>query len=245
MAATVATAAALSKAGVADAMGAWILPVLMISMALVIWAGLSWLEHVKRQRIARIARILEGEGFKVVEAPSPAEKIAWGAALDHLTGALALGPGASGLEWFAERPRGTSKVVIFEHEYAKRIGKMSQSYPHTVIAWPAGSVEIRDAELPQAEWFIMARHPSSIRRKVREREMKEPTLTDVARAWSLFGATATARRFLTPVAQAQLDHSPNGESWCVGTGWICASTPRLLDAENVQRFLAHSRTIVA
>ena len=216
----------------------------MLPMIVIIGLGLRWLARVKSDRISRIGRRLEGQGFKVSVRPTLPEKLAWGAPLAHLTGALALGPGPSGIEWFAEYGRGPAKILIFEHEYITGAVKTQQAHPHTVIAWPAQYPELRDGELPLAEWFIMARHHPWVRRKVRPRELKEPALAGVARQWSLFGAPETARRFLTPGAQVELARAPHGEAWCVGTGWICSFIPHLLDDENVERFLTHVRSMV-
>ncbi len=244
IAAALLTAATLSKAGLVDRLGGWMFGIVMLPMIVVVWLGWRWLARLKRRRIARIAGRLADLGFKVAAAPTLGEKAQFGAPIAHLMGALELRTGAAGIEWFAERSAGATKLLIFEHEHVTGTGKTAQPHHHTVIAWPARYPDLRDAELPNAGWFIMAQHPWWIRRKVRERELKQPEFADVARQWSLFGEPATARRFLTPGARVQLEQSPRGEAWCVGQGWICTSTRRTLDEANVDRFLSHVRSVL-
>ena len=245
LAAAMFTAALLSRAGVADRLGGWMFGLVMLPVIVVVWLGWRLLARLKRRRIGRIAGRLGELGFKVSESPSLVEKTNFGAPIAHLFGVLELRSGVAGIEWFAEHTVGTTTLLMFEHEYVTGSGKTAQPYYHTVVAWPARYPELRDSELPHANWFVMARHPWWIRRKVRDREIKHQEFAEVARKWSLFGAADTATRFLTPQARDQLERSPSGEVWCVGQGWICASTRRTLDDGNVDRFLAHIRRVLA
>jgi hypothetical protein len=42
-----------------------------------------------------------------------------------------------------------------------------------------------------------------------------------------------------------MGRSPVGEEWCLGSGWICCAFKGTLDAQNIESFLAHARTILS
>lgn len=137
------------------------------------------------------------------------------------------------------------KALLFEHCYTTGSGKTTVEYLHTVMARPAGHRDFSDGALPTAPWLFMGKYPGSRRRSRRKQELTSPELVDVAQTWSITGDATTAARFLKPHVRRTLETSPAFEAWCIGAGWVCCSFEGTLDAENMERFLAHSREVLA
>ncbi|MDP3070243.1 MAG: hypothetical protein Q8N18_08140 [Opitutaceae bacterium] len=74
---------------------------------------------------------------------------------------------------------------------------------------------------------------------------KHPAFADLAKDWSIRGDEATGMRFLTPAVRTQLRQSAPGEAWSIGAGWVCCSSNGFFAAEQLDRFLAHARGVLA
>ena len=239
------TMALLSRYGVYERLGIWSMAIGVLPLLIAFFVGWRVLARLNRERIGRIAAYLAERGFEVTEKPSDAERTAFAAPLEHLMATLELRYGAARIEWFAVQTAGPQKLRLFEHVFTTGSGKTTQVHQHTLLAWPAGHPDLREATLANAPWFMMTRYPWLKRRTVRDRELKDPAFADLAQRWSIFGASDTVRRFLKPAVRAKLQTSPQGESWSVGAGWICCSFNRTLDATNFDRFLRNGREILA
>jgi len=196
-----------------------------------------------RQRIQRVAAWLDGSGYEVTVKPTETGRADFAAPLAHLLPSLDLRTGPIGIQWFAVQR--TSGVRLFEHLYTRGSGKTYQEHFHTVIAWPAGHPELGSSGLATAPWLFMAQYNRFLRRDVRKRELQLPEFADVAERWSILGDAATAARFLKPAVRAQLANSPKQETWCMGAGWVCCLFKGVVDAPQIEQFLAHSREILA
>jgi hypothetical protein len=224
-------------------LGAWtIVPALatLIGGLVVAWTVTS---RRNRQRVQRVAVWLDRSGFEVMVKPTPAWRTDLAAPLAHLLPSLDLRTGATGIQWFAvQRSAG---VRLFEHLYVTGSGKTFQEHYHTVVAWPAGHPDLGSSGLATAPWLFLAQYNRFLRREVKKRELQLPEFADVAERWSIIGDAATAARFLQPAVKAQLTNSPKQETWCMGAGWVCCMFKGVVDAPQIEQFLAHSWGILA
>jgi hypothetical protein len=235
----------MMSAGWEKRYGAWVFGLAVIPFPVALLVGWRLLARQKRGRIGHIVPRLGRLGFRVTENPNDAEKQEFSAPVGHLFSAFLLQTGAAGLQWIAVDGNAPAPARLFEHEYLTGSGKSRQTHHTTVMAWPAGHPELRDAGLASSPWFTMARWSWWTRRTVRHQELKNSEFADVAKAWSLRADEGTARRFLTPTTRAALQESPRDETWFVGAGWVCCSIRGALDESNLAKFLAHGRRVVA
>ncbi len=200
-----------------------------------------------RKRVALLAPRLERLNFRPLLKPDEGERERFAAPLAHLLlPTFGLKQGAGGIQWLAEEQSAGAKTLLFEHEYVTGSGKTFQEHHHTVLAWPAGHPDLRAADgLAAASWFFMARYPWFQRRALRERMLQQPEFAELAPLWVLLGDAATGARFLSPAARRALALSPKDEVWSVGTGWVVCAFKGTLDADNFERFLAHTRGVLA
>lgn len=207
----------------------------------------AWLlNRLKRRRIGAIAAHFAPAGVPVAQKPTLPEQEQFAAPLAHLLiPTLGLVHGAAGIQWFGTLGKGATTLRLFEHEFVTGSGRTTNIHYHTVAAWPAGHPEIGDGALATAPWFFMRQTPWLARRAVRDRELKQPEFADLESVWSLLGDAGTGARFLTPSVRAQLAQSPRGEGWSLGAGWVCCFVNGALAAEELDRFLAHARGVLA
>jgi len=224
-------------------LGAWTLVPSLTILIGGIAVALIVTSRRNRQRIQRVAAWLDGSGYEVMAQPTEAWRADFAAPLVHLLPSLDLRTGPIGIQWFAVQR--TSGVRLFEHLYITGSGKSTQEHYHTVVAWPAEHPDVGGSGLATAPWLFMAQYNRFLRRDVRKRELQLPEFADVAERWSILGDAATAARFLKPAVRAQLDNSPKQETWCMGAGWVCCMFKGVVDAPQLEQFLAHSRNILA
>jgi hypothetical protein len=207
----------------------------------------GWLfNRMKRQRVGRLAAHLAAKGVTIVRNPALAQQEEFAAPLAHLlVPTLGLRTGAAGIQWCCAIGEGAAALRLFEHEFVTGSGRTMNIHRHTVAAWPAGHPEIGDGALATAPWFFMRWISWLARHSIRNRELKQAEFADLAKAWSLLGDAGTGGRFLTPAVRAQLGQSARGEGWCLGAGWVCCYANGALMPEQLDRFLAHARTVLA
>jgi hypothetical protein len=235
----------LSTSGLVDRLGWWVFIPGTLPFFIAVFVGWKVLARFNRQRLARLKESLEPRGWRMNEKPSEAEKTEFAAPLIHLFPTLQLQQGAARIEWFAVQGSGPMQMRLFEHEYVTGSGKYTQLHPHTIAAWPTGHTEIGDASLATAPWFLIGSYPWLRRRVLKKTSLHDPAFADVPPKWVLYGAVPTGTRFLKPRVRAELERAPEGEEWCLGSGWIICSFQGTLDAENIEPFLAHAKTILA
>ena len=235
----------LSWSGVSARLGWGILLLGAIPMILALVFGAWTLRRLNRQRIGAVAALLGGMGFRVTMTPGQAEQNEFGAPISHLLPALGLRTGATGIQWFGIRGEGPTALRLFEHEFNTGSGKSTQTHYNTIVAWPAGHAELGDPKLAMSPWFALARMSWLMRRTMRNQELKEDSFADLAKDWCLWGDANTGARFLTASVRTHLRQSPRGEAWYVGAGWVCCAFNGTLTAENLERFLAHTRDLLA
>lgn len=235
----------LSSSGLINRMGAWVFLPACLPFFIALAIGWKVLSQFNRNRLARLKHTLESRDWKMIERPGETEKTEFAAPLIHLFPTLQLLHGAALIEWFAVQTNGSVNMRLFEHEYVTGSGKYTQVHHHTIVAFPSGHPEVGDADLPTAPWFLIGRYPWLRRRVLKKDSLQDPAFADVPEQWVLHGAVPTGTRFLTPKVRAQLEQSPEGEEWCLGSGWIICSFKGTLDSENIERFLAHARRILA
>jgi hypothetical protein len=226
-----------------DVAGAWTFAPAAATMIGGIALGWMVTSRRNRERIQRVARRLEAEGFQFSPKPTEAERTDFAAPLAHLLPSLDLRHGAIGIQWFAEQSGG--KIRVFEHRYTTGSGRTLNEHFHTVIAWPAGHRELGATDLATAPWLFMAQYHRFLRRDVRKRELQSPEFADVAVRWSLIGDVFTATRFLKPAVRTQLQNSPKQETWCMGAGFVCCMYKGVFDAPQIEQFIAHARATLA
>ena len=224
-------------------LGAWTLVPALTILIGGIAVALIVTSRRNRQRIQRVAARLDGDGFEVMVKPADASRTEFAAPLAHLLPSLDLRNGAARIQWLAVQRAGG--VRLFEHLYITGSGKSTVEHYHTVVAWPAEHPDLGSSGLATAPWLFMAQYHRFLRRDVRKRELQLPEFADVAERWSILGDAATAARFLKPAVRAQLDNSPKQETWCMGAGWVCCMFKGVVDAPQIEQFLAHSRELLA
>jgi len=226
-------------------LGGWVIPVGGVPFVIAMFTYWRIYLRLNRERVAGVARCLDGLGFRVTEAPSDAAKIDFCTPIAHLVPYLDLGPGAVGVQWCAiQNTISQTKALLFEHRYQTGSGKSTVEWTRTLLAWPAGHPDISNAVLPQLAWFTMARYPRFFRRLQKD-ELKDAAFAELASDWCLKHDAATARQFLSPAVRAELLRSPRGEAWYIGAGWVCCSFQGTLDGENADRFISHGRAVMA
>jgi hypothetical protein len=235
----------IQLAGLETALRNWALALALLPMLVAVFLIWFVLSRFNRKRVGGLAACLEGRGFRVSQHPTDSDRTGFAAPVVHLLPSLGLTNGAAGIQWLAVEQAEGAKALIFEHRYTTGSGKTTVEYLHTVFARPAGHREFSDGALPTAPWLFMGKYPGSRRRSRRKHELTSPELADVAQTWSMTGDPATAARFLTPHVRRALETSPAYEAWCLGTGWVCCSFEGTLDAGNMERFLTHSREVLA
>jgi len=235
----------LSWSGVSERLGWGILLLGAIPMILALIFGAWMLRRLNRQRVGVVATLLGGMGFRLTVNPGSVEQNEFGAPISHLLPALGLRTGTAGIQWFGIRGQGPTALRLFEHEFVVGSGKSTQVHHNTVVAWPAGHAELGDPTLAMSPWFALARMSWLMRRTMRDQELKDAEFADLAKDWCVWGDAGTGARFLTPAVRTQLQESPRGEAWYVGAGWVCCAFNGTLTAKNLERFLAHTRDLVA
>ena len=234
----------LSSSGLMDRLGWWVFLPACLPFFIAFVIGRRVLSRFNRNRLARLKQGLESRDWQMTEKPSDAEKTEFAAALIHLFPTLELVHGAPRIEWFAVQTSGAVKMRLFEHEYVTGSGKYTQVNPHTLVAWPTGHPEVVDASLPTAPWFLIGTYQWLRRRVMKKNSLHDPAFADLPSEWVVHGSVATGTRFLTPAVRAEYARAPQGEEWSLGSGWVVCSFKGTLDAENMECFLAHARTIL-
>jgi len=234
---------ALISSGLFKKMGPWGAVAGMVPFVGALVFGWIVMKRIDRRRLGEATAWLRGQGFEVVERPTPQQRQEFGRDISHLFRSIGLERGEEGLQWFAVQD-GVNGLRIFEHEYTTGSGKFTQVHQRTALFWPARHPDLPPVPLATAAWFSAARLPPLIRRQVCAHELALPELTDFARDWSLLGNAESARRFLCPAVIAQLEDAPKEEEWGVGAGWVCCSFRGPLDAGNLAKFLAHAREVL-
>lgn len=206
---------------------------------------LGWIVIARRnrERIQRVTTRLGGDGFQTNAKPAEDERTAFAAPLVHLFPWLDLRHGATGIQWYAVERAGGMR--LFEHMYATGSGRTRNEHFHTVIAWPAGHPELGQTGLATAPWLFMGQYHRLLRGDVRKRELTSPEFAEVAVRWSLIGDASTAAHFLQPAVRTRLKNSPKQETWCMGAGFVCCLYKGVLDAPQLEPFLAHARATLA
>ena len=235
----------LSSSGLMDRLGWWVFIPGTLPFFIAFFVGRKVLLRFNHNRLARLKQWLEPRGWTMTEKPSETEKTEFAAPLIHLFPTLQLLQGAGRIEWFAVQASGAEAMRLFEHEYVTGSGKYTQVHHHTIAAWPAGHREVGDATLSTAPWFLIGSYPRLRRRVLKKNSLQDPAFAGLPPQWVLYGSVPTGTRFLTPRVRAELERAPEGEEWCLGSGWIICSFQGTLDTENAERFLAHAKTILS
>lgn len=235
----------LAGPGAADTWKGWLFAIPPVS-ALVIGVGIAWTRH--RRRLAGIRKRLTELGVGPVMKPTADQQTELWTLIQHLEKSLQLQGGAKNIQWLAslsERDRDRDvKVWIFEYEYVTGTGKGSQSHYRTVAAWPAHAPNLPGIKLGHGEGFLMFRHGWLERRAARKEAFPARALGGLAEIWSMFGEVKTGERFITDPVRAELAHSPKGESWSIGGGWVCCVFRNRLDGVNLGRFYQRARRML-
>lgn len=225
----------------------WILLVIFVPGLMFVSAAFWLSNRLKRERIAGMAELLRSDGFRVVEKPGKAERVAFLEPLAHLAPALRLTSGAAGVQWFAVETvhPGKPAALVFEHKYQKGTGSTTHFVGHTVVAWPAGHPDLAGQPWATSPWFLMAQFSRYLRRGTQHEELKASELAGWQSTWSMFGDVSTGVAFLfPPTVRTVLDHSPLGETWSLGANWVCLSFSGLLKREGLSGFLTHGRAVL-
>jgi hypothetical protein len=243
---TIATPLLLIHTGAVERFGNWVVLICAVPLLAALIFGFRIYRRAKRNRIGLIVARLEASGLRVLPKPGLAQQEEFAAPLAHLLPTLGLAQtGAAGIEWLCAHGTGAATMRIFEHEFITGSGRTTNIHTHTVAAWPAGHPEIGDPALATAPWVMAARTSWLLRRVSRAQESRHPAFADLANHWAIRGDDATGQRFLTPAVRAQLTQSGHGEAWSIGAGWVCCSSNGLFTAEQLERFLAHARSVLA
>lgn len=235
----------LSSSGLMNRLGWWVFIPGTLPFFIAFYIGRKVLLRFNQNRLTGMKQCLESRGWTMSVKPSDTQKTEFAAPLIHLFPTLQLQQGAARIEWFAVHDSGLTQMRLFEHEYVTGSGKYTQVHHHTIAAWPAGHPEIGDSTLPTSPWFLIGSYPWLRRRVLKKNSLQDLAFADLPPNWVLYGSAPTGTRFLTSRIRAELERAPEGEEWCLGSGWIICSFQGTLDAENAERFLAHARTILA
>jgi hypothetical protein len=222
---------------------AFFLSVLLLPAALLVALGIT--SRLNRERFDTLATRLQGLGFRMTQKPGEAERAAFAAPIAQFMPFLGLKTDAVGIQWFAEEQSALGKnALIFEHEFVTGVGKQRMSTTNTIVARPAGHRDVREMGLNSSAWFSMARQ-ALMRRTPQNDALRAREFADIVKTWSIEGDAGMATRFLVPDARSALQRSPKHEAWFMGAAWVCCYYKGTFDAENMERFLAHSREVLA
>lgn len=197
-----------------------------------------------RLRMASLEQALRAKHFHLILCPTMEERQRLWSRMGPISGSLDIIGGAAKIRWIAHSADGGEDVWIFETQHTTRNGKNTRIHNRIIIAWPAGSPELPGTDLGHEPEFVMSLLSWLDRRAVRKQELDHLAFHDLKNRWSIHGSVETGRRFLTPAVRMELAHSPKGESWCMGGGWVFCIFRGILNGAEFSRFYERSQQLL-
>lgn len=246
----VATLWVIWRLGWREWLGFWQLPLSCLPSIIPLWISVRIFRRTNRARREGIRRFLGPRWAVSGEQPDLAARESFLLPFRNVAGAIGrfgLRNGAEGIQWFASElePPKAGSALLFEHEFQTGSGRTLVIHLHTIIAWPAGHPEVRRPVLALQPWCSLTKFRNPLRAALEKGGAREAVLAELLERHALQHDANTARAFLSPAAIAELQHAPRAEAWYVGAGWNICAYGATLNAENLERFLAHARAVVA
>lgn len=190
----------------------------------------------QRRRMASLEQAFGTLNYKLVTRPSPEERQHLWSLIGFLASDLDIIGGAGKIQWLARPNHGEEKAWIFETQHTTHNGKNTRIHHRTILAWPDGNPGLPGTHLGHEPGFLMSRLSWLDRRAVKKDELDHLGFQGLKHRWSIHGNAETGCRFLTPATRMELAHSPKGESWCLGGGWVCCIFRDILKGDDFIRF---------
>lgn len=225
-------------------LGAWIILIGSLPIAVALVGGLLVLSRLDRRRIARVAQALQAVGFRTNTDPNDDAKAAALERFSHIVEWLGLQGGSSNVVWLAFLDTQGRQVVVFEHLYFTGSGKSTQEHIHTVVAMEAAN---RTEQGFSVAGSLILNRPRLGERRLLVRSSRLIELRDreFDRKWVSRGDPHTLASFANGRVRQALLHSPRGESWHVGGGWVCCGFAGSLGPQDIVRFIGWATEVLA
>lgn len=241
----------LGVLGWSKPLGAWVLLISCVPMLLpIVWGGMIY-KRADRERVGNLQQRLIGHGFQLRSDNDKAAIETFCAPLlplfPHigrygLRGSYDYAPTTS-VAWHATQS-GPYPALLFEHEYQLGTGKTAQQIAHTILAWPTGNAHVRGQEITQGKWSVISDFPKILAQVTTQGGDAQAAFMALYNNGCIAHEPATAQRFLTPGAIAELQKAPKRETWYLGAGWILCVYGATLDGENIDAFVHHAHAVV-
>ncbi|TVQ61473.1 MAG: hypothetical protein EA378_08865 [Phycisphaerales bacterium] len=191
----------------------------VVAVALIVFESIRYHRKVARKR----REALEAAGFEVFDRMKKADKHECFTPFEHITPRLRTGH--KGLKWFAiglpqARIDPTLRPRLFNHSYTASSGRSSQTYHHTIAAFPCPPYwpELRLEPTNTLNRFFR----NLIATGKPPLELEDPEFT---KRWRITTDDPDfALLCLTPQIQAFINTLPGAhktDSWWIARGWIC------------------------
>jgi hypothetical protein len=177
---------------------------------------------LERAAKRRHAAMLQGDGYEVALAPTPAQQANMLLAFAPLGQLRNVNTDVEWMAWKtipriltpASTDRGPARdAVAFRHCFVIGAGRSARQILHTVVAWPTPDLTPA-VWLTRTGWF--QRHRDE-RHGVQDIQLGDEPFDNAFRVQS--ADEAVARRTLTPELRAFLLAGPKRERWTLGGGW--------------------------
>lgn len=219
----------------------FVLAVVVVVPMFAVLYGLD--RRILQRRIHGIGEVLKTRAYRFRIIRRYRSALVGFAPVEHLEEWAGLKGGASGVRWIANAKQ--RRLIVFEHGPRLSIDKSTDLQTNTFVCWHSTLLESELARLAVLSSLTMICPSRKEERRIQNVGPRLKTGDDrFDRRWVVLGDEEVLEQFLTPSTREALLHSPVGERWFLGGGWVCCSIYGALDGQNLMRFLDNAKALV-